>query len=115
MRQENREKEGRRGLSLEGAPEEAGADREQGEPSFEEREAMQLENIVRSGAVITRRGDLCIHTVTVIGQIEGHYQLGDGQKSTLIAPDWSKKKFVVMNEIDKYLSKHNSMQGILYK
>ena len=62
MRQENREKEGRRGLSLEGAPEEAGADREQGqgEPSFEEREAMQLENIVRSGAVITRRGDLCL-------------------------------------------------------
>lgn len=84
MRQENREKEGRRGLSLEGVPEEAGADREQGqgEPSFEQREAMQLENIVRSGAVITRRGDLCIHTVTVIGQIEGHYQLGDGQKST---------------------------------
>ena len=52
------------------------------ELSFEEREAMQLENIVRSGAVITRREDLTIHTVTVIGQIEGHYQLEQGQKST---------------------------------
>ena len=60
------------------------AEKEEGlaEPGFEEREAMQLENIVRSGAVITQREDLTIHTVTVIGQIEGHYQLEQGQKST---------------------------------
>lgn len=49
---------------------------------FEEREALQLENIVRSGAVITQREGLTIHTVTIIGQIEGHYQLEQGQKST---------------------------------
>ncbi|MBR4881423.1 MAG: radical SAM protein, partial [Clostridia bacterium] len=48
--------------------------------------------------------DVCIGRIT-----------GDGQKSTLIAPQWSKKKFVVMNEIDKYLVKNNTYQGILYK
>ncbi len=55
---------------------------EQGAPSFEEREAMQLENIVRSGAVISRRHGFTIHTLTIIGQIEGHYQTTEGQKST---------------------------------
>lgn len=48
--------------------------------------------------------DICIGRIT-----------GDGQKSTLIAPEWSKKKFVVMNEIDKFLVKNNTYQGILYK
>ena len=55
---------------------------EEGAPTFEEREAMQLENIVRSGAVISRRKDFTIHTLTIIGQIEGHYQTTEGQKST---------------------------------
>ena len=50
--------------------------------AFEQREALQLENIIRSGAVITTREDLTIHTVTIIGQIEGHYQPEQGQKST---------------------------------
>lgn len=36
---------------------------------------------------------------------------GDGDKNTLIAPLWSLKKFVVMNEIDKELVKRNSFQG----
>ncbi len=48
--------------------------------------------------------DICIGRIT-----------GDGQKQTLIAPEWSKKKFVVMNEIDKYQAKNGSYQGILYK
>lgn len=39
---------------------------------------------------------------------------GDGNKSTLIAPLWSLKKFVVMNEIDKELLRRNSFQGINY-
>ncbi|MBQ8398859.1 MAG: ATP-dependent Clp protease proteolytic subunit [Clostridia bacterium] len=43
---------------------------------------MQLENIVRSGAVISRRKGFTIHTLTIIGQIEGHYQTTEGQKST---------------------------------
>lgn len=36
---------------------------------------------------------------------------GDGDKNTLIAPLWSLKKFVVMNEIDKEFVKRNSFQG----
>ena len=48
----------------------------------EEAEALQIENIIRSGAVITRRNGKTVHTVSVIGQIEGHYTLGEGQKST---------------------------------
>ena len=50
--------------------------------SPDEKEVLQLENIIRSGAVITRRGHHTVHTVSIIGQIEGHYQLGEGQKST---------------------------------
>ncbi|MCI8589367.1 MAG: TIGR01212 family radical SAM protein [Clostridiales bacterium] len=43
---------------------------------------------------------------TVIGRITG-----DGLKEDLIAPLWSLKKFVVMNEIDKELVKRDSWQG----
>ena len=50
--------------------------------SQDEKEVLQLENIIRSGAVITRRDTHTVHTVSIIGQIEGHYQLGEGQKST---------------------------------
>jgi len=38
---------------------------------------------------------------------------GDGKKETLLAPLWSLKKFVVMNEIDKEFIKRNSWQGRL--
>ncbi len=43
---------------------------------------------------------------TVIARVTG-----DGAPDSLIAPDWSRKKFVVMNEIDKELVRRNSMQG----
>ena len=43
---------------------------------------------------------------TVIGRVTG-----DGASDTLIAPLWSRKKFVVMNEIDKELLKRGSFQG----
>lgn len=43
---------------------------------------------------------------TVIGRVTG-----DGAPDSLIAPDWSRKKFVVMNEIDKELLRRDSMQG----
>ncbi|MGI5894750.1 MAG: TIGR01212 family radical SAM protein [Candidatus Merdivicinus sp.] len=36
---------------------------------------------------------------------------GDGMKDDLIAPLWSLKKFVVMNEIDKELVRRDSWQG----
>lgn len=47
--------------------------------------------------------DVCIQRLT-----------GDGNRETLIAPLWSLKKFVVMNEIDKELRRRNSWQGKKY-
>lgn len=38
---------------------------------------------------------------------------GDGMKEDLIAPLWSLKKFVVMNEIDKEMARRDSWQGRL--
>ena len=46
---------------------------------------------------------------TVIGRVTG-----DGAKDALIAPLWSLKKFVVMNEIDKELVRRGTYQGIYY-
>ena len=40
---------------------------------------------------------------------------GDGAPSELIGPEWSRKKLVVMNEIDKELLRRNSWQGKYYK
>lgn len=42
----------------------------------------RMEDILKSGSVISRSGDKTIHCLTIIGQIEGHYILGDGQKAT---------------------------------
>ncbi len=39
---------------------------------------------------------------------------GDGAPDELIAPDWSRKKFVVMNTIDKLMVKLDTWQGKLY-
>jgi radical SAM protein (TIGR01212 family) len=36
---------------------------------------------------------------------------GDGNKDTLIAPTWTLKKFVVLNEIDKELARRSSYQS----
>ena len=44
-----------------------------------------------------------------------HRLTGDAPRDQLIAPLWSLKKFVVMNEIDKILRSKGSHQGILYK
>ncbi|MGL5295700.1 MAG: TIGR01212 family radical SAM protein [Culicoidibacterales bacterium] len=43
-----------------------------------------------------------------------HRVTGDGGESELIAPLWSLKKFVVMNEIDKELVHRDSWQGKKY-
>ena len=40
---------------------------------------------------------------------------GDGGRDTLIAPLWSLKKFVVLNEIDKEMLRRGSYQGIKFK
>lgn len=37
---------------------------------------------------------------------------GDGGRDTLIAPLWSLKKFVVLNEIDKEMIRRNTYQGV---
>ncbi len=50
------------------------------------------------------RPDIIIHRLT-----------GDSPTDLLIVPQWSRKKFVIMNEIDKTLRNRNSYQGINYK
>ncbi|MBO4666770.1 MAG: TIGR01212 family radical SAM protein [Bacilli bacterium] len=50
------------------------------------------------------RKDIVIHRIS-----------GDAPKDLLIAPKWSEKKFVVMNEIDKYMKLNDLYQGSLYK
>lgn len=49
-----------------------------------------------------------INTNTVI-----HRLTGDAPKDLLIEPLWTLKKFVVLNEIDKYMRKNNIYQGDL--
>ncbi len=44
-----------------------------------------------------------------------HRLSGDAPKDTLIAPKWTLKKFVVMNEIDKLLRKKDTYQGIHHR
>lgn len=41
-----------------------------------------LEYIMKSGGIISQSDNETIHCLTIIGQIEGHYLLGDGQKTT---------------------------------
>ncbi len=41
-----------------------------------------LEEVFKSGSVTARGKGKTIHCLSVIGQIEGHYLLGDGQKAT---------------------------------
>ena len=42
----------------------------------------RLDYILKSGSVLTRSNGGAIHLVTVIGQIEGHYLINDGSKTT---------------------------------
>lgn len=44
-----------------------------------------------------------------------HRLAADGNADDLIEPLWTKKKMVVMNEIDKYLRRNNIYQGKEYK
>lgn len=47
---------------------------------------------------------------TVIGRLTG-----DGIAEELLAPDWSRKKTVVLNEIDKELYRRGSYQGMFFR
>lgn len=42
----------------------------------------QLDFIMKSGSVISKKDGETIHCLTIIGQVEGHFILGDGQKAT---------------------------------
>ena len=42
----------------------------------------KLEYIIKSGGVISKGEDSTVQCLTIIGQIEGHYLLGEGQKAT---------------------------------
>ncbi len=50
------------------------------------------------------RPDIIIHRLT-----------GDSPKESLIAPTWTLKKFIVLNEIDKLMRKEQTYQGKYYK
>lgn len=42
----------------------------------------QLDFIMKSGSVISKKDGETIHCLTIIGQVEGHFILGEGQKAT---------------------------------
>lgn len=47
-----------------------------------DRKLTECDMIVESGGVIARGGEETIHCLSIIGQIEGHYVLPEGQKAT---------------------------------
>ncbi len=44
--------------------------------------APDMEGIIKSGSVVTENAGSSIHCLSIIGQIEGHYILPEGQKAT---------------------------------
>ena len=40
------------------------------------------DGILKSGSVVTKNSRESVYCLTIIGQIEGHYALGDSQKAT---------------------------------
>ncbi len=58
-----------------------GASDESGE-EINERKQTELDNIEASGGVVTGKKGESIHCLSIIGQIEGHYFLPEGQKAT---------------------------------
>ena len=60
----------------------ASQDKKDGQERSSEGTGSAWDGIVRSGGVRMANGRECIHCLSVIGQIEGHYVLPDNQKST---------------------------------
>lgn len=59
--------------------------------------------------------DVIVHQLEVFSEETVIQRLtGDGGRDILIAPEWSLKKFVVLNEIDKLMLKRNTYQGRLF-
>ena len=42
----------------------------------------QAENITQTGMIITKNGDITVQSLTIIGQVEGHYLLPSNNKTT---------------------------------
>ncbi len=80
----------------------------------------KLGEIYETGEYIPMEMDDYVRTValaltylppeTVVGRLTG-----DGMQSELLAPDWSRKKTVVINNIDKLMFSENLWQGKHYK
>ncbi|MBO5280254.1 MAG: TIGR01212 family radical SAM protein, partial [Clostridia bacterium] len=79
-------------------------------------EGTKLAQIYKAGEYTPMDRELYIETVcralrllpaeTVIGRLTG-----DGAPDTLLAPDWSRKKVSVINDIDKMMFDRNWFQG----
>lgn len=69
-------------------------------------EVLSLEEYVKivSKQIALLKPNIIIHRIN-----------GDAPKDMLIAPEWSLKKLVVMNEIDKYMKINNLYQGKCYQ
>lgn len=90
------------------------SEREKDEKSGSENGAMpsDLDDVFRSGSITATGGGKTIHCLSIVGQIEGHFILGDGQKATryehiipqLVAVEQS-------DEIDGMLLILNTMGG----
>lgn len=52
------------------------------ESGSQDAENEKLDYIIKSGGVLSKGESETIHCLTIIGQVEGHYVLGDGQKAT---------------------------------
>ncbi len=57
-------------------------DKQENEDENGESRADTLEGIIKSGSVVSKNGAETIHSLTIIGQIEGHYILPTDQKAT---------------------------------
>lgn len=53
-----------------------------GEKDRENKNGEKLENIIETGGLVAENSREAIHCMSIIGQIEGHYLLGDNQKAT---------------------------------
>ena len=58
---------------------------------------------------VTAQALTYFHSDTVIGRLTG-----DGMQSQLLAPDWSRKKTIVINDIDKFMFENDLWQGKNY-
>lgn len=54
----------------------------QSQENSDKTQGVPKDTAIPDGAVTVGKGNTRIHCLTIIGQVEGHYQLGGGQKST---------------------------------